>query len=109
MSGLFSIAEDTQVIFSPGNVRYDNGTFSFAQQQIAVYAGENAEIYHHHTDLFLITNGGGVLTYLNDDVTDRFNQWKDSLTEDWFIPTVSHWKYLLSERKTSTISGEGNA
>lgn len=109
MSGLFSIAEDTQVIFSPGNVRYDNGTFSFAQQQIAVYAGENAEIYHPHTDLFLITNGGGVQTYLNDDVTDRFNQWKDSLTEDWFIPTVSQWKYLLSERKTSTISGVGNA
>ena len=82
MSGLFSIAEETQVIFSPGNVRYDNGTFSFAQQQIAVYAGENAEIYHPHTDLFLITNGGGVQTYLNDDgVLNKFEKYIDFCAE----------------------------
>ena len=109
MSGLFSIAEETQVVFSPGNVRYDNGTFSFAQQQIAAYAAENTEMFHPRTDLFQITNEGEVLTYLNDNVTNHFSQWKDSLTEDWFIPSVSQWKYLLSERKTSTVSGVENA
>lgn len=109
MSGLFSIAEETQIVFSPGNVRYDNGIFSFTQQQIAVYAAENAEMFHPRTDLFQITNEGEVLTYLNDNVTDNFIQWKGSLTEDWFIPSVSQWKYLLSQRKTSTVSGVENA
>lgn len=109
MSGLFSIAEETQIVFSPGNVRYDNGIFSFTQQQIAVYAAENAKMFHPRTDLFQITNEGEVLTYLNDNVTDIFIQWKGSLTEDWFIPSVSQWKYLLSKRKTSTVSGVENA
>ncbi len=109
MSGLFSIDKETQGIFSPGNVRYYNGTFSFAQQQTAVYAAENAEMYLPHIDLFQITNEGEVLTYRNDNVTDSFSQWKESLPDDWFIPSVSQWKFLLSERNASTVSGVENA
>lgn len=101
--------KETQVIFPPGNVRYGNGTFSFARQQTAVYAAENAEMFLPHIDLFQITNKGEVLTYRNDNVTDSFSQWKESLTDDWFIPSVSQWKFLLSERNASTVSGVENA
>lgn len=109
MSGIFSIAEGARIIFSPGNVRCDNGSFSFAKTQISFCGADNAEWFNPRTDLFQVTNDGQVLTYLGNDETEHFRQWKDSLDDKWFIPAVSHWKYLITERTTSTVSGVKNA
>ncbi|MGM9790187.1 MAG: hypothetical protein ACI3Y9_07750 [Candidatus Cryptobacteroides sp.] len=108
MDGLFSVAKNAKVIFSPGNVRYDNGSFGFAKPQTAVCAADNASIFPR-ADLFQLADGREVLTYAGEDVSESFHRWKDSLEHEWFVPSVSQWKYLISERPASTISGVKNA
>ena len=89
-----------KVIFSPGNLRYNNGTWEFVTPQYAsTYTSNSTEpsnnVWEHFSWSTTTTNYG--MTTSNDihSYTGTFKDWGENIGTGWRTPTKAEWIYVF--------------
>lgn len=119
-TGGFSVSEDLQVSFSPGNLQYTHNYFTqswaFAEHQYDIIGEDNIDngAMNSVIDLFgwsgtNYTAEFGVSTSTNDyEYYGSFVDWgKNIIGSDtantWRTPTIQEWQYLLRYRTDASL------
>ena len=121
--GKFSIGEDKQVYFAPGNLQYkaSTKTWRFAEHQYDTIGAGNANIsdtYDGWIDLFGWGTGDKptMRTSINDYYYYSYHDWGinpisypgDTIDHQWRALTVDEWIYLYDKRPNyKNLSGHG--
>ena len=120
---IFSIAEDKQVVFSPGNLQYNAmyNQWRFAENQTDLIGSLNCYILYNDYEGWIDLFGWSTdATYFgvsrsthNEDYSGSFVDWgKNQIGDDapntWRTLTWHEWEYLL-ESRTNASSLCGNA
>ncbi len=121
LTGLFSVADGKQIIFSPGNLQYTQSThtWSFAENQYDYIGSGNLSngVLADKIDLFGwstnnpatpfgVSNSTVDADYFGDFVDWGTNQIGDDAPGTWRTLTNAEWEYLLTTRaNASTLMG----
>ena len=115
ISGIFSInANDKQVYFSKGNLRYASGTWSFFDNQYDYYTNYSANAWDKFGWSTTATNYGRSTSMTYSDYHGTFVDWgsnsalQTSLGTGWRTLTSGEWTYLFNTRSASTVGGTNN-
>ena len=111
LSGVFSVGATSTVSFSPGNLRYASGAWSFFENQYDYYATYSADAW----DKFGWSNstndfGKSTSTNNNDYINDLVD-WGTvpGIGSGWRTLSLTEWQYLFSTRSASTVNSVANA
>lgn len=119
-TGGFSVSEDLQVSFSPGNLQYTHNYFTqswaFAEHQYDIIGEDNIDngAMNNVIDLFgwsgtNYTAEFGVSTSTNDyEYYGSFVDWGRNIigsdtANTWRTPTIQEWQYLLRYRTDASL------
>ena len=119
-TGGFSVSEDLQVSFSPGNLQYTHNYFTqswaFAEHQYDMIGEDNIDngAMNNVIDLFgwsgtNYTAEFGVSTSTNDyEYYGSFVDWGRNIigsdtANTWRTPTIQEWRYLLRYRTDASL------
>lgn len=121
-SDLFSVADDTKVRFSPGNLQYkpSNKSWQFAAQQHGIIGDANSNIspsYDGWLDLFGWGTGDDPTKGYDDySYNKTFNDWGNYCGDPtgngyhWRTLSTAEWQYLFNSRQTGkTVNDTENA
>ena len=112
---LFSINENRQVRFAPGNLQYIEGVWRFAEQQTDLLPYCDPR----HCDLFnwssTSTNWGLDSIIDQQDYNNPYIDWGTNpqivatYGDGWRVLDIIEWDYLLNERLVDGQAGEGHS
>lgn len=123
IKGLFSVSDSLKVFISQGNLQYQasSQTWRFAEHQydrIGNAAGNTTEGTNRLSqeawiDLFGWGTGNNPTLSATDENYSTFTDWGINTISNggtgWRTLTSEEWKYLLTQRNASTVSGVANA
>ena len=104
---VFSVSSTKKVIFSPGNLRYTSGAWSFFDNQWDYYTTYSAGSLDKFGWSTSTTYGMSAST--TGDYSGNFVDWGNTIGPGWRTLTSDEWTYLFKTRSASTVNSTQNA
>lgn len=108
LTGVFSVSENKQVVFSSGNLQYNQKThkWKFADSQLECLGRRNYQsmdsTYDEYMDLFgwstEKSNFGVRILEKEESFYGNFVDWGKNIGNDWFTLSENEWRYLFCTR-----------
>ena len=120
VGGKFTVSSGKQVFFSPGNLRYTSGEWSFFDKQWDYYTTYSADSWDKFGWSTSTTTYGMNISESSSDYSGDFKDWGDAVGSGWRTLTSDEWQWMLGPysvtpnpgtncRTSSTIGGVTNA
>lgn len=111
LSGVFTVSAGKTVQFSPGNLRYASGAWSFFDHQYDYYATYSADAWDKFGWSNATNNFGMSTSTVNADYQGDLVDWGTvpGIGTGWFTLSNNEWVYLFNTRSASTVNSVANA
>lgn len=111
LSGVFTVSAGKTVQFSPGNLRYASGAWSFFDHQYDYYATYSADAWDKFGWSNSTNNFGMSTSTVNADYQGDLVDWGTvpGIGTGWYTLANSEWGYLFNTRGASTVNSVADA
>lgn len=111
LSGVFTVSAGKTVQFSPGNLRYASGAWSFFENQYDYYATYSADAWDKFGWSNSTNNFGMSTSTVNADYQGDLVDWGTvpGIGTGWFTLSNNEWVYLFNTRSASTVNSVADA
>ena len=106
VGGKFTVSSGKQVFFSPGNLCYTSGAWSFFDNQWDYYTEYSADSWDKFGWSTSATDYGMNTSTSNSTYSGDFKDWGDAVGSGWRTLSSAEWTYLFNTRTTGgTVFG----
>ena len=109
VGGKFTVSSGKQVFFSPGNLRYTSGEWSFFDKQWDYYTEYSADSWDKFGWSTSATTYGMNTSSNSSDYSGDFVDWGATIGTGWRTLTSAEWTYLFNTRTVNGGQGSGKS